>query len=108
MALDQSRLLDPLAQQKLADVNDRIRSATETLYQKRSDAEATAFIGASPFERSAERTTQRNGSRPWTLTTIADDLGVENSEGARGGRSSRGVVRCGDAGLRPRRLNPRG
>jgi len=68
MALDQSALLDLLAQLKLTDVTDRIRSATETLYQELIDAEATAFIGASPFERSAERTTGCNGTRPRTLT----------------------------------------
>lgn len=43
---------------------DRIRSATETLYQELIDAEATGFIGAAPFERSAERTTHRNGLVP--------------------------------------------
>jgi transposase-like protein len=63
MALDQSALLDLLAQLKLSD---RIRS--ETLCQELIDADATAFIGPSPFERSAERTTQRNGTRPRTLT----------------------------------------
>jgi len=76
MALDQSALLDLLAQLKLTDVTDRIRSATETLYQELIDAEATAFIGASPFERSAERTTHRNGARDRTLTTTAGDLGL--------------------------------
>ena len=34
MALDKSALLDLLAQLKLTDVTDRIRSATETLYQE--------------------------------------------------------------------------
>jgi transposase-like protein len=77
MALDQSALLDLLAQLKLTDVTDRIRSATETLYQELIDAEATAFIGAAPFERSVERTTQRNGSRPRTLTTTAGDLDLK-------------------------------
>jgi len=76
MALDQSALLELLAQLKLTDVTDRIRSATETLYQELIDAEATAFIGASPFERSAERTTHRNGARDRTLTTTAGDLGL--------------------------------
>jgi putative transposase len=74
MALDQSALLDLLAQLKLTDVTDRIRSATETLYQELIDAEATAFIGAGPFERTTDRTTQRNGSRPRTLTTTTGDL----------------------------------
>ena len=74
MALDQSALLDLLAQLKLTDVTDRIRVATEKLYQELIDAEATAFIGAGPFERTAERTTHRNGSRPRMLTTTAGDL----------------------------------
>lgn len=74
MALDQSALLDLLAQLKLTDVPDRIRVATETLYQELIDAEATAFIGAGPFERSADRSALRNGSRPRTLSTTAGDL----------------------------------
>ncbi|MEC5152561.1 transposase-like protein [Cryobacterium psychrotolerans] len=52
MALDQSALLNLLGELKLTDVTDRIRVATETLYQELIDAEATAFIGAAPFERS--------------------------------------------------------
>ena len=77
MALDQSALLDLLAQLKLTDVTDRIRVATETLYQELIDAEATAFIGASPFERSEERTTHRNGTRPRVLTTTAGELDLK-------------------------------
>ena len=74
MALDQSALLDLLGELKLTDVTDRIRSATETLYQELIDAEATTFIGATPFERTADLTTQRNGTRPRTLTTTAGGL----------------------------------
>jgi len=74
MALDQSALLDLLAELKLTDVPDRIRVATETLYQQLIDAEAAAFIGAAPFGRSAERTTHRNGSGGRTLSTTAGDL----------------------------------
>jgi putative transposase len=74
MALDQSALLDLLGELKLTDVTDRIRVATETLYQELIDAEATAFIGAAPFERTAERSTHRNGTRPRVLTTTAGDL----------------------------------
>ena len=59
MAPDQSALLELLAQLKLTDVPDRIRSATETLYQELIEAEAAAFIGAAPFERSTDRTTHR-------------------------------------------------
>jgi hypothetical protein len=49
MALDQPALLELLAQLKLTDVSDRIRSATEQLYQQLIDAEAATFIGAAPF-----------------------------------------------------------
>ncbi len=77
MALDQSALLELLAQLKLTDVSDRIRSATEQLYQQLIDAEASAFIGAAPFERTDTRTTHRNGTRPRVLTTTAGDLQLE-------------------------------
>src|SRR5690606_11935863 len=74
MALDQSALLELLGELKLTDTTERVRVATETLYQELIDAETAAFIGASPFERSAERTTHRNGTRPKTVTTTAGDL----------------------------------
>jgi putative transposase len=74
MALDQSALLELLGELKLTDVNDRIRTATETLYQELIDAEAAAFIGAAPFERTPDRVAQRNGSRLRTLTTTAGEL----------------------------------
>lgn len=74
MALDQSALLELLGELKLTDVNDRIRVATETLYQELIDAEAAAFIGAAPFERTPDRIAQRNGSRQRTLTTTAGEL----------------------------------
>src|SRR3546814_8068554 len=74
MALDQSALLELLGELKLTDVNDRIWVATETLYQELIDAEAAAFIGAAPFERTPERVTQRNGTRSKTVSTTAGDL----------------------------------
>jgi putative transposase len=74
MALDQSALLEVLEALKAADVDDRIRAATETLYQALIEAELTAVIGAGPHERTESRTAQRNGSRPRTLTTTAGDL----------------------------------
>jgi len=74
MALDQSALLELLGELKLTDVTDRIRVATETLYQELIDAEAAAFIGAAPFERTPERVTQRNGTRSKTVSTTAGDL----------------------------------
>jgi len=74
MAMDQSALLDLLAALKDTDVTDRIRVATEHLYQELIDAEATAVIGAGPWQRTTERTALRNGSRDRVLTTTAGDL----------------------------------
>jgi transposase-like protein len=72
--MDQSALLDLLVELKGTDVPDRVRAATERLYQELIDAEATAAIGAGLWERTAERVTQRNGTRARTLTTTAGDL----------------------------------
>lgn len=77
MALDQSALLALLAELKLTNVTDRIRTVTETLYQELINAEATAHIGAARFERSDDRTAQRNGTRPRVLTTTAGDLNLK-------------------------------
>lgn len=74
MALDQSALLELLGELKLTDVGDRIRVATETLYQELIDAEAAAFIGAAPYERGVDRVAVRNGTRPKTVSTTAGDL----------------------------------
>ena len=74
MALNQSALLELLGELKLTDVTDRIRVATEALYQELIDAEAAAFIGAAPYERTEGRVAVRNGSRPRTLSTTAGDL----------------------------------
>lgn len=74
MALDQSALLDLLAQLKLTDLPDRVRSVTEALYQELIDAEAASVIGAGKYERTSERTNERNGTRARTLSTTAGDL----------------------------------
>lgn len=74
MALDQSALLELLGELQSTDVSDRIRLATQKLYQELIDAEATAFIGAAPYERSEGRVAVRNGSRARTLSTTAGDL----------------------------------
>lgn len=65
---------DLLAQLKLPDVPDRVRSITEALYEELINAEAASVIGASKYELTDERTTVRNGTRPRTLTTAAGDL----------------------------------
>jgi hypothetical protein len=80
MALDQSALLEVLEALKAADVDDRIRTAATTIYQALIEAELTAVIGAGPHERTDARTTQRNGSRPRTLSTTAGDLELRMSK----------------------------
>ena len=51
MALDQSALLEVLDALKAADVGDRVRQATETVYQALIEAELTETIGAAAYQR---------------------------------------------------------
>ena len=74
MALSQSALLEVLDALKASDSTDVIRQALQVMLQQLIDAEATAFIGAQPHERSETRTNLRNGTRPKTITTAAGDL----------------------------------
>ncbi len=74
MALDQSALLEVLDALKVADVGDRVRQAAETVYQALIEAELTDTIGATPHQRTEERTAQRNGHRTRILSTTAGDL----------------------------------
>ena len=74
MALDNAALLEVLEAMQAAGVEDRVRTAAQTIYQALIDAELTAVVGARPWERSSERTALRNGSRPRTLSTTAGDL----------------------------------
>jgi putative transposase len=76
MALDQSALLDLVEMVKNTDDADRMRRMLEVMLQALVDAEATAFIGAEPHQRSDARTTQRNGTRPKTVTTAAGDVTI--------------------------------
>lgn len=74
MALNQSALLGLLKELELTETTERIRALTQRAFQELINAEATAVIGAAPYERSSDRTTQRNGTRPRTLSTTAGDL----------------------------------
>ena len=70
---DLSELLD--AVRSGGDI-DLIRTSVEAVLQALIDAEATAFIGAEPYERTDTRTNQRNGSRPRLLATKAGDVNL--------------------------------
>src|SRR3954471_19464570 len=74
MALDNAALLKVLEAMQGAGVEDRVRTAAQTIYQALIDAELTSVIGAGPWERTDERTAQRTGSRSRLLTTTAGDL----------------------------------
>ncbi len=87
MALDNAALLQVLEAMQAAGVEDRVRTAAQTIYQALIDAELTDVIGAGPWERTEQRTAQRNGSRSRTLTTTAGDLDY-GSRSCGPGRSS--------------------
>src|SRR6187549_1095666 len=74
MALDNAALLEVLEAMQAAGVEDRVRTAAQTIYQALIDAELTSVIGAGPWERTDQRSAQRNGSRSRTLTTTAGEL----------------------------------
>ena len=74
MALDNAEILEVLEAMQAAGVEDRVRTAAQTIYQALIDAELTSVIGAGPWERTDQRSAQRNGSRSRTLTTTAGDL----------------------------------
>src|SRR3954454_22555910 len=77
MALDNAALLEVLEAMQAGGVEDRVRTAAQTIYQALIDAELTSVIGAGPWERSDQRTAQRNGSRTRTLSTTAGDLELQ-------------------------------
>ena len=89
MALSQSALLEVLDALKASDSTDVIRNAVQLMLQQLIDAEATAFIGAEPHQRTEERITQRNGTRSKTLTTAAGDVDLRSPSSARGRSSPR-------------------
>jgi transposase-like protein len=74
MALDQSALTDLLDALRSGGDLDFLREAMQLVLQALIDLEATEVIGAARYERSAERTTHRNGSRSRLLSTKAGDV----------------------------------
>ena len=74
MALDESAVSDLLDALRVGEGTDLVRELAQWALQQLIDTEATEKIGADPWERSAERTTHRNGTRPKVLSTKAGDL----------------------------------
>jgi putative transposase len=77
MALDQSALTDLLDALRSGGDLDFLREAMQLVLQSLIDLEATEVIGAARYERSAERSTHRNGARARLLSTKAGDVEVE-------------------------------
>src|SRR6266568_1191841 len=73
MALDQSALIELLEVMRSADGGDLMRRLLATMLQLLVDAEATAFIGAEPHERTDARVTHRNGTRDKLVATATGD-----------------------------------
>ena len=71
--------LTTLISEVLADPDlahsDVFRRMLQAGLQDLINAEATAKIGAAPHERTPERVTRRNGTRPKTLATPAEAAG---------------------------------
>ncbi len=77
MALDQSALTELLDALRSGGDLDFMREAMQLVLQALIDLEATEKIGAAPYERNANRTTHRNGSRSRLLSTKAGDVDLE-------------------------------
>ena len=73
MTMDHAALLEVLEAMKSAGVNERVKTAAQTMYQALIEVEATAVIGAGRWEHSPDRTVHRNGYRPRVFSTAAGD-----------------------------------
>jgi putative transposase len=74
MALEESAMTELLAALRAGGGLDVVREALALVLQALIDAEATGVIGADRYQRSASRTTHRNGSRSRLLSTKAGDV----------------------------------
>jgi len=74
MALDQSVLSDLLDAFQSGEGLDLIRESVRTVYQELIETELTSAIGAGLYERTDDRTNERNGHRARVLATKAGDV----------------------------------
>ena len=69
MALSQSAVSDLLEAFRAGEGVDLVRESVRLVLQELIEAEASQVIGAARYERSPDRVTERNGSRPRELLT---------------------------------------
>lgn len=74
MALSQSALSELLDAFRAGDGVDLVRESVRVALQELIELEATEQIGAAPYERTQDRTSERNGHQARTLTTKAGDV----------------------------------
>src|SRR3954470_21015431 len=74
MALSQSAVSELLEAFRAGDGVDLIRESVRMVLQELIETEAAQVIGAARYERTATRTTQRNGGRERVLSTQAGDV----------------------------------
>jgi putative transposase len=77
VTLSQSELSELLEAVRAGGGIDVVRRGVELVLQALITAEASEFIGAQPFERTASRTNLRNGTRERLLSTKAGDVQLQ-------------------------------
>ena len=86
MALSQSALSELLEAFRTGDGVDMIRESVRTVLQELVEFEAAGVIGAERYERTEDRVTERNGTRPKLLATKDAAEGVASFVERRAGR----------------------
>jgi putative transposase len=74
VAVDESALSELLDALLAGDGLDVVRKAVRMVFQELIETEFADVIGAGRYERTQERVTHRNGSRPRLLSTKAGDV----------------------------------
>ena len=100
MALSQSALSELLDAFRAGDGVDLIRDSVRMVMQELIEVEASERIGAGRYERTDERVTDRNGTRPRLVATQAVTSSCASPSCARG-RSSRRSSSPAVASTRP-------
>ena len=118
MALDKSAIADLLDALRAGGDLDIIREGLAVVLQALIDVEVTEVIGADRYQRSASRTTHRNGFRTRLLSTKAGDVELKIPKLREGSffpalleprrRIDRALLAVVMEGLRARGLHPQG
>ena len=74
MAVEESALSEIADALYRGEAMDVVREVVRVAFQELIETEFTGRIGAGRYERSEERVTHRNGSRPRLLSTKAGDV----------------------------------